>query len=104
MQKIMIGVADWSRYDDRLLEKIKARCPLQSTGIGKTLTGSTEDVQVEIFDACSPGETPEQEELLSHTFHQTPIVGYWVDGQRVDMAWGLPGRELVYKVLRIIIT
>jgi hypothetical protein len=81
-RRILLGVVPWSRYDMEALD-----------AVGKDLRGARVDIF--IVDECkSEAEIEEFVPGVGAVF-QTPVVGIWDDGQLVDKAWGLEGRQLL---------
>lgn len=88
--RLLIGVAVWSRYDLRLLDLLEEAFR-DGRGAG---------IQVGVFDIDRFASPVELERLFPGigTFHQTPVVGYWVAGELKEKASGFDGRQLVARL------
>src|SRR5262245_10376786 len=86
-ERILIGIAQWSRYDHRLL----------------TLLGSLPRsiCRIELFDAdkCKSQEAVRDYIPQLDFVHHTPFVGFWRDGMLIESENGYAGRHLIYRVL-----
>jgi hypothetical protein len=88
-KRLLIGVSTWSAHDMKMLDAVSQALP----GLSFALT-------VEVFnvaDCSSPAGFERYVSGIGAVF-QTPVVGFWSDGQLVDKASGRAGRELVARV------
>ena len=86
-ERLLIGIARWSRYDHRLLSLLE------------TIPRNT--CQIELFDAdrCKSQEAVRDYIADIGFAHHTPFVGLWRDGVLVESENGYAGRHLIYRVL-----
>lgn len=83
---VLIGIATWSAYDLDLLDRLAAK-----------LAGLKRNAIIDIFDVdeCKSMEDLERYVPGIGRVFQTPVVGVWHDGTKVDSAWGAAGRKLL---------
>ena len=83
--RILIGVASWSRYDLELLDRLHAHvrdCVHPAIDVFDV----DECHNFEDFERYVPG--------IGRVF-STPVVGVWRNGVLVSSAWGFKGRQLL---------
>jgi hypothetical protein len=85
-ERILIGVARWSRYDHRLLSLLES--------LPRSIC------RIDLFDAdrCQSQEAV-RDYIPIDFVHHTPFVGFWRDGKLIESENGYAGRHLIYRVL-----
>lgn len=86
-EKLVVGVAVWSRYDLALLDELNHFAE-QHPG-----------VRVYVFDVDRVGSEFERYVPGIGEVMQTPVVGHWKGGVQVEKGTGHVGRELARKLM-----
>ncbi len=89
-RRLLLGVATWNGYDMALLDLIEDR-----------LRGDDPPaVRVSLFDIDQCHSLDDLRRYVPgvEMGYQTPLVGYWVDGELKESAWGYDGSELAIRV------
>ena len=84
--KLVVGVAVWSRYDLQMLDELNA------------FASSHPTVRVYVFDVDRAGEELERFVPGVGEPGQTPVVGWWSGGVLVESGTGFAGRQLARRV------
>jgi hypothetical protein len=113
-KSLVLGVATHSEADMRLLDlvadalmkqearrlNVLAQRQVSVPGAVGFIQGPPAPLRVEVFSArdCRTHEDFARYIPGIGKVYQTPAVGFWVDGELREKAWGAPGRALVARV------
>ena len=87
--RVLVGIATWSRDDLDLLDRLHAAAA----------TGERQMV-IDVFDVDDCDRFADFEQYvpgIGHVF-QTPVVGIWREGVLTSAGWGTNGRALLAEI------